>query len=189
MYNVTLIPGDGTGPELAEATRKCLDATGVKIKWDVQECGIEVIEKAQGKVPDSVLASIRSQTKIALKAPITTPIGKGFRSVNVVFKARTRTVSPAFVRAKAYPGVRTYFRRRPTSISWSSAKTPRIFTRASSSKPDCRQPSELIQVHQQGDCHRPEDQHGSRTRPESASSRFPSRAARNISQVMRSTTP
>ncbi|HUQ72980.1 MAG TPA: isocitrate/isopropylmalate family dehydrogenase, partial [Planctomycetaceae bacterium] len=81
MYNVTLIPGDGVGPEIAAATQKCLEATGVKFAWDVQECGIEVIEKV-GKVPDSVLASIR-KNKVALKAPITTPIGKGFRSVNV----------------------------------------------------------------------------------------------------------
>ena len=81
MYKVTLIPGDGVGPEIAEATRKCVDATGVKIDWDVQECGIEVIE-AEGGVPDRVMDSIRAN-KIALKAPITTPIGKGFRSVNV----------------------------------------------------------------------------------------------------------
>ena len=60
MHNVTLIPGDGVGPEIADATRKCVEATGVKINWDVQECGIEVIEKV-GKVPDSVLASIRKR--------------------------------------------------------------------------------------------------------------------------------
>ena len=84
MHNVTLIPGDGVGPEIAEATRRCVEATGVKISWDVQECGIEVIEKV-GKVPDSVLASIR-KNKVALKAPITTPIGKGFRSVNVFLR-------------------------------------------------------------------------------------------------------
>ena len=84
MYNVTLIPGDGVGPEIAEATRKCIDATGVKIAWDVQECGIEVIEK-EGKVPERVLESIK-KNKVALKAPITTPIGKGFRSVNVFLR-------------------------------------------------------------------------------------------------------
>ena len=84
MYHVTLLPGDGVGPEIAEATRRCVDATGVKIDWDVQECGIEVIEKV-GKVPDSVLKSIRAN-KVALKAPITTPIGKGFRSVNVFLR-------------------------------------------------------------------------------------------------------
>ncbi len=84
MYNVTLIPGDGVGPEIAEATRKCIDATGVKIAWDVQECGIEVIER-EGKVPERVLDSIK-KNKVALVPPITTPIGKGFRSVNVYLR-------------------------------------------------------------------------------------------------------
>ena len=84
MYNVTLLPGDGTGPEIVEATRKCVEATGVKINWDVQECGIEVIEK-EGRVPPRVLESIR-KNKVALKGPITTPIGKGFRSVNVFLR-------------------------------------------------------------------------------------------------------
>ncbi len=106
MYNVTLIPGDGTGPELAEATRKCVDATGVKISWDVQECGIEVIE-AQGKIPESVFASIR-KNQVAIKSPITTPIGKGFRSVNVALRQELGLY--ACVRpCKTYKGVRSYF--------------------------------------------------------------------------------
>jgi isocitrate/isopropylmalate dehydrogenase len=62
MHKVTLIPGDGVGPELAEATRKCVDATGVKIDWDLQECGIEVIE-AEGEVPERVIDSIKSQRR------------------------------------------------------------------------------------------------------------------------------
>lgn len=106
MYKVTLIPGDGVGPEIAEATRKCVDATGVKIDWDVQECGIEVIE-AEGSVPDRVMESIRAN-KIALKAPITTPIGKGFRSVNVFLRQELGLY--ACIRpCKTYKGVRTYF--------------------------------------------------------------------------------
>ncbi|MEM1061111.1 MAG: isocitrate/isopropylmalate family dehydrogenase [Planctomycetota bacterium] len=84
MYNVTLIPGDGIGPEIADATRMCVEATGVKVDWDVQECGIEVIE-AEGGVPPRVMESIR-KNQVALKAPITTPIGKGFRSVNVYLR-------------------------------------------------------------------------------------------------------
>jgi isocitrate dehydrogenase (NAD+) len=105
-YNVTLIPGDGTGPELAEATRKCVDATGVKVNWDVQQCGIEVIE-AQGKIPESVFSSIRAN-KVALKAPITTPIGKGFRSVNVALRQELGLY--ACVRpCKTYKGVRSYY--------------------------------------------------------------------------------
>src|SRR5436189_1959497 len=106
MYNVPSIPGDGVGPEIAEATRKCIDATGVKIAWDVQECGIEVIER-EGKVPESVLESIR-KNKVALKAPITTPIGKGFRSVNVYLRQELNLY--ACVRpCKQYAGVRSYF--------------------------------------------------------------------------------
>ncbi len=106
MYKVTLIPGDGVGPEIAEATRKCVDATGVKIDWDFQECGIEVIE-AEGKVPERVMESIRAN-QLALKAPITTPIGKGFRSVNVFLRQELELF--ACIRpCKTYPGVRTYF--------------------------------------------------------------------------------
>ncbi len=106
MHKVTLIPGDGTGPEIVEAARKCIDATGVKIDWDVQECGIEVIE-AFGKVPERVLESIRSN-RVALKGPITTPIGKGFRSVNVYLRQELNLY--ACVRpCKSYAGVRTYF--------------------------------------------------------------------------------
>lgn len=106
MYHVTLLPGDGVGPEIAEATRRCVDATGVKIDWDVQECGIEVIEKV-GKVPDSVLKSIRAN-KICLKAPITTPIGKGFRSVNVFLRQELQLFA-CLRPCKTYKGVRTYF--------------------------------------------------------------------------------
>ncbi len=106
MYKVTLIPGDGVGPEIAEATRKVIDATGVKIEWDVQECGIEVIE-AEKEIPKRVLDSIRAN-KLALKAPITTPIGKGFRSVNVQLRQELGLF--ACVRpCKSYPGILSKF--------------------------------------------------------------------------------
>lgn len=106
MHKITLITGDGTGPEIVEATRKCIDATGVKIDWDVQECGIEIIE-AEGKVPDRVIESIKAN-KVAIKGPITTPIGKGFRSVNVYLRQELNLY--ACVRpCKSYKGVRTYF--------------------------------------------------------------------------------
>ena len=81
-YDVTLITGDGTGPELAEAARKCIDATGVQINWDVQEAGVDVMERTGNPLPASVLESVR-RTRVALKAPITTPVGTGFRSINV----------------------------------------------------------------------------------------------------------
>ncbi|HTN01048.1 MAG TPA: isocitrate/isopropylmalate family dehydrogenase [Planctomycetaceae bacterium] len=106
MHHVTLIPGDGTGPEITEATRRCLEATGVKFDWDVQECGIEVIEKL-GKVPESVLASVR-KNQVALKGPITTPIGKGFRNVNVYLRQELGLYA-CLRPCKTYKGVRSFF--------------------------------------------------------------------------------
>jgi isocitrate dehydrogenase (NAD+) len=106
-HDVTLIPGDGVGPELAEATKFCLDATGVKFNWDVQEAGVDIMEKAGTPVPDSVIESIR-RTKVALKAPITTPVGTGFRSVNVYLRQALDLY--ACVRpCKQYEGVRSFF--------------------------------------------------------------------------------
>src|SRR4051812_17179365 len=106
-YDVTLIPGDGVGPELAEAARMCVDATGVSINWDVQEAGVDVMAKLGTPVPDSVIESCR-KTKVALKAPITTPVGTGFRSVNVYLRQALDLY--ACVRpCKQYKGVRSYF--------------------------------------------------------------------------------
>lgn len=106
-YDVTLITGDGTGPELAAAARKCIDATGVKINWDVQEAGIDVMERLGTPLPDSVIESVR-RTRCALKAPITTPVGTGFRSINVYLRQELGLF--ACVRpCKYYPGVRTFF--------------------------------------------------------------------------------
>ncbi len=84
-YDVTLITGDGTGPELSEAARMCVDATGVKINWDIQEAGVDVMARTGTPLPDAVLESIK-RTKCALKAPITTPVGTGFRSINVYLR-------------------------------------------------------------------------------------------------------
>ena len=81
-YEVTLILGDGVGPELAEAAKMCIEATGVSIKWDEQEAGVDVMARLGTPLPDSVIESCR-RTKVALKAPVTTPVGTGFRSVNV----------------------------------------------------------------------------------------------------------
>jgi isocitrate dehydrogenase (NAD+) len=106
-HDVTLIPGDGVGPELAEAARMCIDATGVMINWDVQEAGVDVMAKAGTPVPDSVIESCR-RTKVALKAPITTPVGTGFRSENVYLRQALDLY--ACVRpCKEYAGVRTFF--------------------------------------------------------------------------------
>jgi isocitrate dehydrogenase (NAD+) len=106
-YDVTLITGDGTGPELAEASRKCVDATGVEINWDVQEAGVDVMERTGTPIPDSTIESVR-RNKCALKAPITTPVGTGFRSINVYLRQELGLF--ACIRpCKYYPGVRSYF--------------------------------------------------------------------------------
>ena len=113
-YEVTLITGDGTGPELAEAARKCVDATGVKINWDVQEAGVDVMERTGNPLPDAVLESVR-RTRVALKAPITTPVGTGFRSINVHLRQELDLF--ACVRpCKYYPGVRSFFSSVPVDL-------------------------------------------------------------------------
>jgi len=81
-YKITLLPGDGIGPEVALAMRKCVDATGVKIEWEEQPVGEFAIKQFGTPLPDHVLESVR-RNKVAIKGPIVTPIGKGFRSVNV----------------------------------------------------------------------------------------------------------
>ena len=84
-HRVTLIPGDGIGPELAEATRRVLDASGVAVDWEVQDAGQAVMAEYGTPLPEHVLESIR-RNKVALKGPITTPVGSGFRSVNVALR-------------------------------------------------------------------------------------------------------
>jgi isocitrate dehydrogenase (NAD+) len=84
-YRVTLIPGDGIGPELAEATRRVLDASGVAFEWELQEAGEAMIAEHGTPLPEAVLESIR-RNKVALKGPITTPVGGGFRSANVTLR-------------------------------------------------------------------------------------------------------
>lgn len=82
MRRITLINGDGIGPEISDAVVKIIEASGLKIDWDIQTAGADVIEKEGTPLPERVLNSIK-ENKVALKAPVTTPIGKGFRSVNV----------------------------------------------------------------------------------------------------------
>ena len=107
-HRVTLIPGDGTGPELTEATRRVLEATGVEFDWDVREAGADVMEKYGGNpLPDEVLQAIR-ETGVALKGPITTPVGGGFRSVNVALR-KSLDLYGQVRPCKTYPGVRSRF--------------------------------------------------------------------------------
>ena len=106
-HTVTLIPGDGVGPEIAEVVKNCIDATGVDIDWDVREAGIEAYEKTGSPLPDHTLESVR-RNKVALKAPVTTPVGTGFRSVNVALRQMLDLY--ACVRpCKTYTGVKTFF--------------------------------------------------------------------------------
>ena len=85
MKTITLIQGDGIGPEITEAAVKVIDAAGVKIDWDLQTAGEDVIEKEGSPLPERVLESVR-KNGAALKSPVTTPIGRGFRSVNVTLR-------------------------------------------------------------------------------------------------------
>jgi isocitrate dehydrogenase (NAD+) len=105
IHEVTLIPGDGTGPELAAVVQKVLAATGVQIQWDVVHAGVDIMKTAGTPLPDNVLASAR-QTKISLKGPITTPIGTGFRSVNVALRKELDLY--ACIRpCRTYPGIKS----------------------------------------------------------------------------------
>jgi isocitrate dehydrogenase (NAD+) len=106
-HRVTLIPGDGTGPEIAEATRRVLEATGVRFDWDVQDAGTGVMDEHGTPLPDHVLESIRAN-KVAIKGPITTPIGTGFRSVNVALR-KELDLYMCLRPCKSYPGVRSRF--------------------------------------------------------------------------------
>lgn len=83
--NITLIPGDGIGPEITDSVVKIIDKSGLKINWDVQTAGADVVEKEGTPLPERVIESIK-KNKVALKAPVTTPIGGGFRSVNVTLR-------------------------------------------------------------------------------------------------------
>src|SRR5437016_7133975 len=107
-YRVTFIPGDGVGPELSEATRRVLEATGVGFDWDVQEAGADVMDKYGTPLPDHVLDSIRTNG-VAIKGPITTPVGTGFRSVNVALR-KELDLYCCLRPCKWYPGVRSRYR-------------------------------------------------------------------------------
>ncbi len=106
-YRVTLIPGDGIGPEIADVTKTVIDATGVAINWDIQSAGIDVMEKEGTPLPERVLESVR-KSQAAIKAPITTPIGTGFRSVNVALR-KELDLYACLRPCKSYEGVRSRY--------------------------------------------------------------------------------
>jgi isocitrate dehydrogenase (NAD+) len=107
MGKITLIPGDGTGPEIVEAARRCIDATGVGIEWDVAEAGTEVLERLGTPLPDATVESIK-RNGIALKGPITTPVGTGYRSINVHLR-QALDLYACLRPCKSYPGVRSKY--------------------------------------------------------------------------------
>lgn len=107
MKTITLIPGDGIGPEISDAVTKIIEAAGVKINWDIQSAGADVAEKEGTPLPDRVIDSIK-KNKIALKAPVTTPIGKGFRSVNVALR-KSLDLYACLRPAKNIPGIKPRF--------------------------------------------------------------------------------
>ncbi|MEO5358087.1 MAG: isocitrate/isopropylmalate dehydrogenase family protein [Nitrospirae bacterium YQR-1] len=106
-HNVTLIPGDGTGPEITEAVVRVVEATGVKINWDIQNAGIDVFETEGNPLPARVIESIK-KNKVAIKGPVTTPVGTGFRSVNVTLRQELDLYA-CLRPCKTYEGARTRF--------------------------------------------------------------------------------
>lgn len=106
-YSVTLIPGDGVGPEITEATRKVLEATGVEFEWEVQPVGAAALECWGTPLPRSVLESIR-RNRVALKGPVTTPVGTGFRSVNVALRQELDLYA-CLRPCRSFPGVPSRF--------------------------------------------------------------------------------
>jgi isocitrate dehydrogenase (NAD+) len=106
-HRVTFIPGDGVGPELSEATRRVLEATGVRLDWDVQHAGADVMDEFGTPLPEPVLESIR-RNGVAIKGPITTPVGTGFRSVNVALR-KELDLFCCLRPCKTYPGVRSRY--------------------------------------------------------------------------------
>ncbi|MBM7854283.1 isocitrate dehydrogenase (NAD+) [Desulfohalotomaculum tongense] len=107
MHNVTLIPGDGIGPEITTAARRVIDASGVNINWEVVEAGAAMIERYGTPLPRYVIESIK-KNKVALKGPLTTPVGKGFRSVNVTLRKELNLYANLRP-ARSLPGIITRY--------------------------------------------------------------------------------
>ncbi len=108
-HKITFIPGDGVGPELSDAAKRCIEATGAEIEWEVLDAGIDVVEKFGTPLPEQVLASIR-KNKVALKGPITTPVGTGIRSVNVELR-RVLDLYACLRPCVLYKGVRSRYEK------------------------------------------------------------------------------
>ena len=107
-HKVTLIPGDGIGLELTEATKRVLEGTGVDFDWDIQHAGTDVMEQEGTPLPSRVLNSLR-ENRVGIKGPITTPVGSGFRSVNVAMR-KELDLYACLRPCKSYPGVRSRYK-------------------------------------------------------------------------------
>jgi len=107
-YRITLIPGDGVGPEVTEATRRVLEATGVSFRWDLADIGSKAQNTLGTPLPEPVLESIR-RNKVALKGPVTTPVGSGFRSVNVALRKELGLYA-GLRPCKTYPGAPSLYK-------------------------------------------------------------------------------
>ncbi len=107
VYRITLIPGDGIGPEISRATQRVIEALGVPIEWDIMSAGESALQRVGTPLPDDVIESIK-RNKVALKGPITTPVGKGFRSVNVGLR-KTLDLYANVRPCKTRPGVRSLY--------------------------------------------------------------------------------
>ncbi|MFZ0391030.1 MAG: isocitrate/isopropylmalate dehydrogenase family protein [Calditrichia bacterium] len=147
-HRITLIPGDGIGPEVTNAARKLLEATGVEIEWEEMEAGASALEKFGNPLPDEVLESIR-RNKVALKGPVTTPVGKGFSSVNVSLRkqlnlfANVRPINSKYGLSNKYTNVDMVIVRENTEdvyagleqdIAPGVAQTLKIITRTASER-------------------------------------------------------
>jgi len=143
-HAVTLIPGDGVGPEISEATVRALEATGVEFDWDVQQAGENVMAEYGTPLPEHVLESIR-RSRVALKGPITTPVGTGFRSVNVALRQELELY--ACVRPiKAYPGARNLREDLDFVVIRENSEDIYIGIEFEKGTPECRQVLEEVSV-------------------------------------------
>jgi len=106
-HKITLIPGDGIGPEITAAAIKIIEASGVKIEWEKVEAGVSALEKYKDPLPDEVIKSIE-KNRVALKGPLTTPVGKGFRSVNVALRKEFELYVNQRP-AKTFKGIKTLY--------------------------------------------------------------------------------
>lgn len=107
MHKITLIPGDGVGPEISEAAKRVIEATGIVVEWDIQNAGEDVFKEEGTPLPERVIESIK-KNKVAIKGPVTTPVGMGFRSVNVTLR-QSLDLYACLRPCKSFKGVKTKY--------------------------------------------------------------------------------